>query len=224
MRYSTLIGSVTLSTFFGCSLLLAQHGGGGHSGGSSHGSGSGAHSSGGFARTGAVAPIAPAGVGLQTYYSGYTGINPGAIPATRFGQNYNNGRRGYGAGFYSYYPYLFSSYDDYPLPLSYAPYGEDPNAQTAQVTANLMAEQAQQVQISQYAPAPYVAAPQANDPPIILVLTNGTKVTLQSYAVMGQTIWDFSRQPARKIPVTSVNVVASQQATEASGAEFPALN
>jgi hypothetical protein len=197
--------------------------GGGHSGGSSHSSG--AHSSGGFARTGAIAPTAPAGVGLQTYYSGYTGINPGAIPTTRFGQNYNNGRRGYAGGFYSYYPYLFSSYDDYPLPLSYAPYGEDLNAQTAQVTANLMAEQARQMQQApQYAPATYVAAPQANDPPITLVLNSGAKVTLQSYAVMGQTIWDFSRQPARKIPLSSVNILASQQATEAGGAEFPALN
>jgi hypothetical protein len=196
--------------------LFAQHGGGGHSGGSSHSSG--AHSSGGFARTGAVAPT----------YSGYTGINPGAIPTNRFGQNnYANGRRGYGAGLYagSYYPYLFSSYDDYPLPLSYAPYGEDPNAQTAQVTANLMAEQAQQMPTPQYySPAPYVAAPPVSDPPITLVLNSGAKVTLQSYAVMGQMIWDFSRQPARKIPLSSVNVVASQQATEASGAEFPALN
>jgi hypothetical protein len=69
-----------------------------------------------------------------------------------------------------------------------------------------------------------VAAPPVSDPPITLVLNSGAKVTLQSYAVMGQTIWDFSRQPARKIPLSSVNIVASQQATEASGAEFPALN
>jgi hypothetical protein len=40
---------------------------------------------------------------------------------------------------------------------------------------------------------------------------------------MGQTFWDFSTQPARKIPLSSINVPESINASNANGAEFPSL-
>jgi hypothetical protein len=46
---------------------------------------------------------------------------------------------------------------------------------------------------------------------------------VQNYAVMGDSFWDFSRQPARRIAISSLNIEASTKATEASGGEFPAL-
>lgn len=61
-------------------------------------------------------------------------------------------------------------------------------------------------------------------PPVTLVLRNGEKFQVQNYAVMGQTFWDFSKQPVRKIPIGSIDLPASAKATEASGAEFPPIS
>jgi hypothetical protein len=47
---------------------------------------------------------------------------------------------------------------------------------------------------------------------------------VQNYAVMNGVLWDFSRQPTRKIPIASIDVSASTSATEANGGEFPQLN
>jgi hypothetical protein len=131
-----------------------------------------------------------------------------------------------------------STFDDYSQPFYYDQPAQDPYAQTAQVTANLMGEQIQrlsgeleemraQQSYASGGPVPYrvpsAGDPPQNDPPITLVLTNGNKLTMQSYAVMNGNFWDFSRQPARKIPLNTVDLAASKQATEASGAEFPEI-
>jgi hypothetical protein len=60
--------------------------------------------------------------------------------------------------------------------------------------------------------------------PITLVLRNGQQIQVQNYAVMDHTFWDFTRQPARRIPVSNIDIAASTRATEATGAEFPQLN
>lgn len=88
-----------------------------------------------------------------------------------------------------------------------------------------------------YAPPPgYYYGPPANapasaqtsatqpGPPVTLVLNSGETLQVQNYAVMGSTFWDFSKQPARRIPLSSINVPASTKATEASGAEFPPIS
>ena len=80
-----------------------------------------------------------------------------------------------------------------------------------------------------YYNAPYPAdspvTPQASDtPPVTLVLTDGEKLQVQNYAIMGSTFWDFSKQPARRIPLSSIDVPASAKATEANGAEFPPIS
>jgi len=41
--------------------------------------------------------------------------------------------------------------------------------------------------------------------------------------VMNKVFWDFSQQPARRIPIANIDVAASKKATEAAGAEFPEL-
>lgn len=83
-----------------------------------------------------------------------------------------------------------------------------------------------------YYNAPYYAnpltAPQTSQtqpsPPVTLVLHNGEKLQVQNYAVMGSTFWDFSKQPARRIPLSSIDLAASAKATEAAGAEFPPIS
>jgi hypothetical protein len=120
-------------------------------------------------------------------------------------------------------------------------------AQTAATTQNLLGEQVQRLSAevenlrnqaaTQPAPEPsspaqpQPATPQAQaapdplppQPPITVVLKNGNRVQVQNYAVMGQTFWDFSTQPARKIPLSSINVPESINASNANGAEFPSL-
>jgi hypothetical protein len=65
------------------------------------------------------------------------------------------------------------------------------------------------------------AKPVPAAPPVTLVLRNGGKVQSSSFAVMNGVFWDFSKQPARRVPVSDVDLTASARATEESGAEFP---
>ncbi len=134
-----------------------------------------------------------------------------------------------------YYPFL-----DY----GSAPYGGEPeempydsSADTELVTQNLMGEQIrkltdeiEQLRYAQQQPQQQamIQAPAAPPPPpavpLTVVLRDGQKLQVQNYAVMDHTFWDFSKQPARKIPISSIDVSASSQATAASGGEFPELN
>ncbi len=78
----------------------------------------------------------------------------------------------------------------------------------------------------QAAPAPQTSQDQdqvPTEPPITVVLKSGRKLQVRNYAVMGQTFWDFSRQPARRIPVEKIDVPASVNASSANGADFPQL-
>lgn len=60
--------------------------------------------------------------------------------------------------------------------------------------------------------------------PVTLVLRNGQELKVDDYAVMNNTFWDFSNRPLRKIPLSSIDIAASEQATEASGGDFPAIS
>lgn len=86
---------------------------------------------------------------------------------------------------------------------------------------------------SPYAPPAYVPPSytqqeeepgQPAQPAVTLVLRDGQQLQVNNYAVMNQTFWDFSRQPVRKIPLSSIDIAASQKATEADGGEFPAIS
>jgi hypothetical protein len=151
-------------------------------------------------------------------------------------------RNSYGYGFgggYLYAPYYpYSDYSSIPNDYGYG-YGpsDDAAAQTAQVTANLLGEQLQRLtsevqelrneQQGANAPRQYEAPghmepdPAAN--PITLVLKNGQQMKIQSYAVMDGSFWDFSKQPARRIPLSNIDVSASTKATDAAGGDFPEL-
>jgi hypothetical protein len=250
-RLCFVFGSVLLMG--GLNLAFTQHSGGHGSGGR----GSGGHAAGARMSHSASATsystlsnhyptpgqvVYPTPIGLQQQYSGYTGINRGVLTNGRAG---GRGLRGYGAGYGAgyLYPYYLSTYDDSPDSY-YNNRSEDPAAQTAGVTANLLGEQIAQLSAevdamrNERQPAfeapveriPYRAPPAATDEPpapqnpsIVLVLNNGKKLQVKNYAVMGQDIWDFSTQPTKRIAVSDVNVMASKAATEANGAEFPSL-
>ena len=168
-------------------------------------------------------PTAP---GLWTPAAGYTGINRGALRST----NYRRIPFSYWVAPY-YYPPLDYSDSSYAAP----PYsgGYDPSTDAVAMAQNALADQVQrlsaqvaQLQYGQQNPAIAYGQQDSQPPqvPVTLVLRNGQQFQVQNYAVMDQTFWDFTRQTARKIPVSSIDVAASAKATQANGGEFPQLD
>ncbi|MBV9675172.1 MAG: hypothetical protein JO185_02480 [Acidobacteriaceae bacterium] len=130
----------------------------------------------------------------------------------------------------------FGSYNDS------APPPVDPNAQALAESQNALAQQVEQLatQIQEMknsnaqpqppalnpTPVPSVsAAPEQRPPtpPVTLVLRDGQQLSVESYAVMNQMFWNFSKRPVQKIPIANIDIPASTKATEANGGEFPQL-
>ncbi|HMF74764.1 MAG TPA: hypothetical protein VK604_03790, partial [Bryobacteraceae bacterium] len=98
--------------------------------------------------------------------------------------------------------------------------------QVQQLGAQQLGAQQMNAQQGSYPAAPPSAPipdPSPAPTPVTVVLRSGQKIQVQNYAVMGDSFWDFSRQPARRIPLSSIDVGASTKATQASGGEFPAF-
>lgn len=189
----------------------------------------------------------PTPIGLNPPAASYTGILPGAYKPSGYGAGHY-GRGGIGAFGAAplYYPYLGYG----PSLNTFPAYNEtiDPNAQAYGMAQDALGEQIRQLTAEvdsmkrqlDTPPAPYpppsvpqtppAMAPVPEDastqsqPAIAVVLKNGQRLSVQSYAVMNGFLWDFSKQPVRKIPVPNINVSESTKATEANGAEFPDLS
>jgi hypothetical protein len=191
----------------------------------------------------------PTPIGLNPPAASYTGILPGAYsPQLNINGHHGRGNAGavLAAPFYSpYLPYL--GYD--PSLYTFPSYNEtiDPNAQAVAAAQDSLGEQLRQLtaeldsvkrqvntpsipapNVMPVAPAMPAPAPQetgtaASQPPVVVVLKDGQHLSVQSYAVMNGFLWDFSKQPVRKIPVSNINVGESVKASEANGTEFPDL-
>jgi len=195
-------------------------------------------------------PVAPGyapSPGLTSYAAAYTGIRPGALNSrsTSRGSGYNRGYRGgYPANRNRYYPNLPYAY--FASPFYYPSFDSAPSYHSEDFggdvprpdQASIMAENAFGDELARLSaevdqmrnspgpgmPAPYPSADQEPAPsPITVVLRSGQQLTVQNYAVMNQTFWDFSHQPAKQIPISTIDVAASAKATEASGGEFPQI-
>jgi hypothetical protein len=185
------------------------------------------------------AGAAPLGV-IPPAASGYTGIRPGALRSHGYGRR--DFRRVPYAYFFApyYYPYLGyadSAFPDNGYDAGPGYYGPaDPNAQGAITAENMLGDQlnrlSAEVEQLKYGQPPQPMAPlpaaqeETSQPqaPVTLVLRNGQQLKVQNYAVMDQTFWDFSSQPARKIPISNIDVAASAKATMATGGDFPQLD
>jgi len=232
MRFTFQIGFLAAALAVS---LQAQHGGGGHAG--SH-SGSSFHSS--FQSSGGGFHASSVFTGAKASSFSRVNRSPGLYYTRpsyqRVGRGYLPYRRAYAPFIYGSYfdPFYDSSFDPGPAP--YASYGPDPGEQQQ------FGPQDPQFMPPPYspdgyypsAPVPYArdnsaAAPPSSDPPpatapaVTVVLRSGQKIEVQNYAIMGDSFWDFSRQPARRIPLSSVDIAASTKATEAGGGQFPAI-
>ncbi len=100
----------------------------------------------------------------------------------------------------------------------------------AQVDQLRQQQYAEQQERQQYALSTPSAAPQPlpatrprtepTAPPTVLVFRDGHREETRNYAVAGQTLWIFSEQRARKVPLSELNVEATRQANEERGIEF----
>ncbi len=62
----------------------------------------------------------------------------------------------------------------------------------------------------------------AKEPPAytVLVFRDGHKQSVQNYAVAGDTLWIITEQAAKKVPLSEIDLPATQQANSANGVEF----
>jgi hypothetical protein len=91
-------------------------------------------------------------------------------------------------------------------------------------------QQAAQAERQQYAlstptdtPRPIPATrprPEPPAPPTVLIFRDGHQSEVHNYAVTGQTLWIFSEERARKVPLADLDLDATRTANEERGVEF----
>ncbi len=54
----------------------------------------------------------------------------------------------------------------------------------------------------------------------VLVFRDRHSEEIQNYAIVGKTVWVFTEQRARKIPIAELNIPATTKANEARGIDF----
>jgi hypothetical protein len=58
------------------------------------------------------------------------------------------------------------------------------------------------------------------EPATVIVLRNGNKLESTNYAIMNQTLWNFTAKPVQKIPLSSIDLSASERANAERGVDF----
>jgi len=198
------------------------HGGGGYSGG--HGGGyGGAYHGGGY------------GGGYRGGNYGH-GYGYGRYP---YYGRYGYGYRGYGYGYYGYpwfsvgwyggagYSGAYYSYPDTSYPVYVSPPPDDSNAYVdynQQQQINQLNDEVARLRAEQQSGS---ARPVPQPPPraeihagTVLVFRDSHSEEIQNYAVVGKTLWVFTEQRSRKIPIAELNVPATTKANEARGIDF----
>jgi len=133
----------------------------------------------------------------------------------------------YGYGGPAYYPYPASVYSEpaYAAPAASAPTVSQGEVDLAYQIGRLSQEieqLRQQQTITSYTqpPAPsQVAAEQRT--PTVLVFRDGRRMEIQNYAIVGQMLWVFNERAATKIPLSDLDLDATQKENRGSGFRFP---
>jgi hypothetical protein len=121
----------------------------------------------------------------------------------------------------SWYPSIFDSDSSY---VDANPY--DPQAAGLADAVNRLSEEVDRLreersQPSAPPPAPAESRTQAAlAPATVLVFRNGNKQEVMNYAIVGQTLWVFSDQRAKKLSVADLDVPATTKANDDRGIDF----
>jgi hypothetical protein len=127
----------------------------------------------------------------------------------------------------AYYPYPASAYSapaytySEPQPPAVSQNEIDLAYQVGQLSAQV--EQLRQQQaVTSYTQPP--AAPQSSTPststPTVLVFRDGRRMEVQSYAIVGETLWVLDATAATKIPISDLDVDATQRENRGRGVRF----
>lgn len=157
--------------------------------------------------------------------------------------NENRGRRGgYGYGSYGYGAFPFVGgyvplFDNYAFDGGYST--NDQTVQPVQPDAAALALGNEIYQLKgevdrlkdqktqqNGVPAPervvpyYDPPPQPSEPATVIILRNGRKIESANYAIMNQTLWNFTAKPVQKIPLSAIDLSASERANADRGVDF----
>jgi hypothetical protein len=228
------------------SVLQAQHGGGGHASAGGHGgfSSHGSFSGGGFsghASTGhAFAGSHSSGSMAPHSYAGARSFSRSLSSRNLNARNFNrsnnfrirtygfrNNCYGYRCGYAFGYPWLGAGIDPY---WWWNSGSDDLDQQYETGLANEMNAQSldeqrmrQQGDQNSYAKSSALQhQPERTEaaPATVLVFRDQHKQEIQNYAIVGQTLWNFSPQHTEKIPLSDLDLPATTKANDDRGVSF----
>lgn len=149
-------------------------------------------------------------------------------------------RGGYGYPWWGYDPWLWDWWnDDYSFDQDYyndLARADEMNQQSLEQQRMWRQEEADGDQdaydpYSTRPPAPQLSAPSESQnpqpsPATVLVFRDQHKEQIRNYAIVGQTLWNFARQGAERIPFARLDIPATIQANDERGIAFrvPTLN
>jgi hypothetical protein len=154
-------------------------------------------------------------------------LNP-SFAGSFYCQQYFSGRPS--LGFEPVYPFWLppAGYET-EQPAAPAPEAEPDDQLSAQVS-NLAAEvemmrEEQALRDSRGAPPTQPSMGVEEKPPAtILVYRDGHQVEVQDYAIQGQTLWVFSNQMTRRVPLADLDLAATERVNGERGVEFVSPN
>ena len=132
------------------------------------------------------------------------------------------GNRGYYyPGYYPYYPLFGDTYNS--SNDSYAEQDYQLQQQIGELTSEV--QRLREEEAGRSAPPPPQPPPQPQSytvppTPTTLVFRNGKTQKVDNYAIADSTLWVFTKQRATKIPMSQVDVAATQKANEEKGVVF----
>jgi hypothetical protein len=204
---------------------VAQRHGGGFGGGGGH-AGFASHGSVGGARGPAIASRSFSGVTRGGFHGRPF---PGSFPGRSF---YRRGfyPRYYGYGYGYGYPLFWGWYDNdyYPAYDQSSEYVPDGYAQDNQTDQQQQAEidrlndEVARLREQRNAPAPRPTPRSVwtGDESTQLVFRDKHTEEIKNYAIVGQTLWIFTEQRAKKITLAELDLPATQKANEDRGVDF----
>ncbi len=181
--------------------------------------------------------------GFHNRYGFHNG-NRGRFHGRGYRGRFRNNCYGYGCwGGYGYgYPWWGASYydpflwdwwddnssidDDYNNNLAIANQMNEQSLEQQQMLRQEQEDGDQDVYIRRPAPSPAPSS-STNDPqpapivsPTVLVYRDQHKQEIQNYAIVGQTLWNFAPGHTQKIPLTSLDLPATEKANDDRGVTF----
>jgi hypothetical protein len=141
-----------------------------------------------------------------------------------FGGLWGYGYYGYPAWGYGYYGYPWFADYSYSTPYYASDVGAAGSGEQARIEQRLdrIEERLDALldRTARPAPAQAQTTPTQPEPTATLVFRDGHKEEIQNYAVVGHTLWVFTEERARKIPVAQINTEATDKANEQRGVDL----